>query len=156
MMEGTITVTLEESDVEPPVRTCWGVKRPVLVQRRVQLKRPPIHLYNCLGGRQHVLNQNQSFNIGEFVMRYNEEHLLMVDLMPNIYRGIFDENGLLKIDAEQPPVQICFRVRLMLPRTVIKVGPQTPLSLLLDLGCLEVKQVALGGPEFLELLNPEY
>jgi len=153
-MAGSITLSPANSDtVAPEGRTCWGVKRPVLLQRRVQLKPPPVHMYVCMGGRCHLLNLNQCFSMSDFTLNYNEEHVLITDITPNIHRGVWDD-GILKIDAEHPPVGMCYKIRLQLPRTVVNVGQDTSLYLLLNMGCIHVDELALTRPEFIKLLEP--
>jgi hypothetical protein len=149
-----MTITLSSVSCEGviPGRTCWGLKRPVLLHRRVQLHRPPVHLYVCQGRQR--LDVNRCFNVAEFNLKYNEEHVLMSNLMPNIHRGVVDD--MLKIDAKEPPVQRCYRVRLVLPGTEVNVGPNTPMAMLLDMHCIRVEELVLTRKEFIHLLDPHY
>ena len=131
-------------------RRCWGIKRPVLLQRRVQLKRQPIHLFVSRG----VL-LSQCASVAEFSLKYNEEHLLMTNMLPSVHHVVVEKDALVKIDTDQQPVQLAFLVRVMSRRTVVTVGPDTLLSLLLNIGCLHVEQLLLNGAQMYKLLTPE-
>ena len=144
---GTIIVSTCPPDDETN-RTCWGQKRPVLLQRRVQLKRQPFHLYVC---------DNKMFtNVAGFTLNYNEEHLLVTDQMPSLrHAAAVEKDAPIKADTDQPPVQLAFLVRVMPRRTVVTVGPNTSLFLLLSIGCLNVDQILLNGVQMAELLDPQ-
>jgi len=132
-------------------RTCWGRKRPVLLQRRVQLKRQPVNLYVKRG----VL-LSQCTNVAGFSLKSNEEHLLMANTLPSVRPVIVEKKtGSLKIDTDQQPVQLAYLVRVIPRCTVVTIGPDTSLSLLLSIGCLHVEQILLNGAQMFELLNPD-
>ena len=46
-------------------------------------------------------------------------------------------------------------VRVMLRNTEVAVGPDTPLSLLLNMGCLHVETLMLSSDQVYHLLYPE-
>jgi hypothetical protein len=147
MFSGTITVsTCPPPEKEEVNRTGWGMKRPVLLQRLVKPKQQPIHLF--------VHDQNRFSNIAEFRLKYNEEHLLMTDLMPAIRHATVEKGAPVKMDTGQPSVQLAFLVRVKPRLTVVTVGPNTSLFLLLSLDCLHVDQLLLNGAQTAQLLDP--
>jgi hypothetical protein len=148
---GTITVSTNASDESGEgSRTCWGMKRPVILQRRVQLKQQPVHLYVSRDGG--LLSQFS--NVAGFCLKYNEEHLLMTDTLPSFHHAVVEDDAPLKVDTDQQPVQLAFLVRVISRRTVVTVGPDTSLSLLLNMACLHVVQLILNGTQMLQLLTP--
>ena len=152
-LSGTITVSTCSSAAHEENRTCWGMKRPVLLQRRVQLKRQPLHMY--VSERSGIDNMwNQCTNVAEFTLKYNEEHLLMANMLPTIRQVVVEEDGPVKIDNHLPCVQLVFMVRVMPRNTEVTVGPDTPLSLLLDIGCLHVEPLMLTNTQIIQLLGP--
>jgi hypothetical protein len=147
MSSGTITVSTCPPEEDEVNRTCWGMKRPVLLRRRVQLKQQPIHLYVC--------DQKKFSNIAGFTLKYNEEHLLMTDLIPAIRHAVVEKDAPVKMDTDQRPVQLAFLVRVMPRRTMVTVGPNTSLFLLLSLDCLHVDQLLLNDNQRAQLLDPQ-
>ena len=151
---GTITVSTDASSDESREvnRTCWGMKRPVILQRRVQLKQQPVHLYVSRNGGQ--LMSQQFSNVAGFCLKYNEEHLLMTNTLPSFHHAVVKDDAPLKVDTDQQPMQQAFLVRVMPRRTVVTVGPDTSLSLLLNMACLHVVQLILNGTQMCQLLTP--
>ena len=150
-MDGTITVSTGSAEEGEVNRTCWGVKRPVLLQRRVQLKQQPAHLYICKNGNP----LSPSTNVAEFTLKYNEEHLLMTNQLPTIQHVFLDEEAVVKIDTDKPPVHQAFLVRVMHKQTVVTVGPNTPLAWLLNMDCLHVNQIMLTGDQMYNMFVKE-
>lgn len=149
-MLGTVTVSTYSPEEKEVTRTCWGVKRPVLLQRRVQLKRQPVHIFS---GRWSGDNLMSEFtNIARFTLKYNEEHLLMPYALPSVYQAVVTDDAPVKIDTELPPVQLVFLVRVMPRCTMLNVAPDTKLAMLLNIGCLDVQQLMLTGTQIHQLL----
>jgi hypothetical protein len=152
MPSGTITVSTDPPNEGGELsRTYQGIKRPVLLQRRVQLKRQPVHLYVSRDGG--LLSQ--CTNVAGFCLKYNEEHLLMTDTLPSIHHAVVEDDAPLKVDIDQQPVQLAFLVRVIPRRTVVTVGSDTSLSLLLNMACLHVVQLLLNGTQMFQLLTPK-
>ena len=147
-----MSTTPENSEVN---RTCWGVKRPVLLQRQVQLKRQPVHMYVSKTPESDNLFSPRT-NMSGFTLKYNEEHLLMINMLPCIRQAVVEKDVPVKIDTEQKTSsQVAFMVRVMLRNTEVAVGPDTPLSLLLNMGCLHVETLMLSSDQVYHLLYPE-
>ena len=162
--QGTITVqtTLTVSDMR---RQVWQHLRR---QRRPRPSRQPVHLY--IGGSLTTTTGTQThhhhhlphhidecFNVGEFTLRHNEEHLVVTDLMPNIHQVVLndDDDAPLQIDTLQSPCHLGYRLRVTARNTVVTVGSDTPLSLLLDLSCLQVDTLMLSISQMIQLLSPQ-
>ncbi len=145
--QGTITMSTCPPEEDEVNRTCWGTKRPMLLRRRVQLKQQPIHLYVC--------DQKNFSNISGFTLKYNEEHLLMTELIPAIRHAVVEKDASVKMDTDQPPFQLTFLVRVMPRHTMVTVGPNTSLFLLLSLDCLHVDQLLLNDNQRAQLLDPQ-
>jgi len=151
----TITVSRDASYENDEVnRTCWGRKRPVILQRRVQLKQQPVHLYVSRDGGM----MGQFSNVREFCLNYNEEHLLMLDRLPCFYPAVGKEDDddydvPIKVDTDQVPVHIAYLVRVIDKRTVVNVGPDTSLSMLLNMACIHVDHLLLNDSQMFYLIN---
>jgi hypothetical protein len=148
----TITVSRDASYENDEVnRTCWGRKRPVILQRRVQLKQQPVHLYVSRDGGM----MGQFSNVREFCLNYNEEHLLMLDRLPCFYPAVVkeDDDVPIKVDTDQVPVHIAYLVRVIDKRTVVNVGPDTSLSMLLNMACIHVDHLLLNESQMFYLMK---
>jgi hypothetical protein len=152
----TITVSRDTSyENDEVTRTCWGRKRPVILQRRVQLKQQPAHLYVS----RDVGIMGQFSNVREFCLKYNEEHLLMLDRLPCFYPAVVKEDDdddydvPIKVDTDQVPVHIAYLVRVIDKRTVVNVGPDTSLSMLLNMACIHVDHLLLNESQMFYLMK---
>jgi hypothetical protein len=155
----TITVSRDTTSYENDevTRTCWGRKRPVILQRRVQLKQQPAHLYVS----RDVGLMGQFSNVREFCLKYNEEHLLMLNNIPCFYPAVVKENDdddddydvPIKVDTDQVPVHIAYLVRVIDKRTVVNVGPDTSLSMLLNMACIHVDHLLLNESQMCYLMK---
>jgi hypothetical protein len=150
----TITVSRDASYENDEVnRTCWGRKRPVILQRWVQLKQQPVHLYVSRDGGM----MGQFSNVRGFCLKYNEENLLMMDRLPSFYPAVVkedDDDVPIKVDTDQLPVYIAYLVRVIDKRTVVNLGPDTSLSMLLNMACIRVDQLLLNESQMFYLLKP--
>ena len=144
--QGTITVSTCPPDLDEVNRTCWGTKQPVLLRRRVQLKPQPVHFYTC-GGDQKTLS-----SVDGFTLKYDEEHVLMTDMNPTLHFAKVEKDAPVKKDTDQPPVHLVFLVRVMPRHTMVTVGPNTSLFLLLSLDCLRVDQLLLNDNQLAHLM----
>jgi hypothetical protein len=66
-----------------------------------------------------------------------------------------EKDAPVKMDTDQRPVQLAFLVRVMPRRTMVTVGPNTSLFLLLSLDCLHVDQLLLNDNQRAQLLDPQ-
>jgi hypothetical protein len=63
-----------------------------------------------------------------------------------------EKDAPVKKDTDQPPVHLVFLVRVMPRRTMVTVGPNTSLFLLLSLDCLHVDQLLLNDNQMAKLM----
>jgi hypothetical protein len=130
--------------------TCWGVKRPVHLRRRVQMKKQPVHMF--LNTETNNKLMSRCSNVAQFTLKYNEEHILMPNSLPSVHHAIVDSDALLKIDTSLPALQLVFLVRLILKTVEITVYPDTSLDTLLTMECIHVEQIMLTSSQMVKLL----
>ena len=75
-----------------------------------------------------------------FTLYPNEKHLLLTDLDP-IYHAVLDKDEI-KIEPRSP-LCLCYSIRVKVSGVAMTVGPDTPLTLLLRAGCLQVTHFVL-------------
>lgn len=104
------------------------------------LRPQPIHLYvRRTNNPSHGLNPEEFRNLSDFTLRHNEQHLLVTDLGPNIYRAfIADDADNTPLSFDEQPEQLAFCIRLNLLGIKFFVGKRTKLSTLLNLNCIHV------------------
>ena len=135
-------------------------------RRRVGLKSERLHLYVNRSSRFNVecVNADLCFNVAEFTLRHREKHILMTDAAPSFFRAVFNEDNddnddddanvaILKIDANQAPLQKAYQVRVKCRHTVVTVEADTKLSHLINLSCLDVEQLVLTNQQMIRLLT---
>lgn len=153
-MSGSITVSTCSSATAAEVNevngTYWGVKRPKLLQRRVQLQRQPVHMF--VNQNSDDILMSECTNVSRFCLQYNEEHILMPYSLPSIHQAIVEDDAPVKIDTNQQLVQLVFLVRVRTKCTMLDVAPDTKLRMLLNIGCLNVEQLILTGTQMHHLL----
>ncbi len=90
------------------------MKRPVILQRRVQLKQQPVHLYVSRDGGL----MGQFSKVARFCLNYNEEHLLRTDTLPSFHPAVVkeDDDVPIKVDTDQQPVRLAFLIRVISKR----------------------------------------
>ena len=85
-----------------------------------------------------------------FSLHPNEKHVLLTDVEP-IYHAVIDATPL-KIDTK-PPLRLAYSVSLKIQGSVLTVGPETQLALLLKTGCLHVDTVVLTQEQMDSMLS---
>jgi hypothetical protein len=85
-----------------------------------------------------------------FSLYPNEKHVLLTDVEP-IYHAVIDAAPL-KIDTKQP-LRLAYSVSLKIQGSVLTVGPETQLALLLKTGCLYVDTVVLTQEQMDSMLS---
>jgi hypothetical protein len=92
------------------------------------------------------------FTSDPFVIHPNEGHVLITDL--NQIRGADLQDGsVLTVDERQPPLQLCYVVRLKSSDMMMYVGRGTSLSLLLRSGCLLVTPFVATQEQVTQLIR---
>jgi hypothetical protein len=71
---------------------------------------------------------------------------------PTLHFAKVEKDAPVKKDTDQPPVHLVFLVRVMPRRTMVTVGPNTSLFLLLSLDCLHVDQLLLNDNQMAQLM----
>jgi hypothetical protein len=59
----------------------------------------------------------------------------------------------IKVDTDQVPVHIAYLVRVIDKRTVVNVGPDTSLSMLLNMACIHVDHLLLNESQMCYLMK---
>jgi hypothetical protein len=155
--QGSITEMKTLTAVDNDTRT-----GPVQQRGRARQQRQPVHLYLLAAeatNRERGLFNHlaECFNVAEFKMRHNEEHLVVTDLTPSIYQALLDEddvNAPILINSRHSPFHLGYRVRVIPRNTVVTVGSDTKLDLLLRLPELEVYPLMLSISQMIQLLTP--
>jgi hypothetical protein len=91
-------------------------------------------------------------------MGHNEEHMVVTDLMPCIYQALLDEddaNAPILINSRHSPFHLGYRVRVIPRNTIVTVGSDTKLDLLLQMPELEVYPLMLSISQMIQLLTPQ-
>jgi len=118
---------------------------------------PPglVHLYADVSGDQRC---EQCKSVSRYVMRRQEKHILITDLMPTIHQAVFDDRNIadeLKIDDTEAPLQVVYHAQVMDDRTTISVKADTTLNQVLKLNgsVLHVEELALTNAQLMRLLG---
>ena len=130
---------------------------------RARQQRQPVHLYllaaEATNRERGLFNHHaECFNVSEFKMGHNEEHMVVTDLMPCIYQALLDEddaNAPILINSRHSPFHLGYRVRVIPRNTTVTVGSDTKLDLLLQMPELEVYPLMLSISQMIQLLTPQ-
>jgi hypothetical protein len=148
---GVITVSAVPETAKETTTT-WGINHPVVLQRRVQLKRQPSHMYYQLKPSK-IFDCNAFFNEEGFTINYDEEHILLPNCHLMIYHA-FINDGPVTVDTNNVPIYMCFKIRLTTPGMSLNVGKHTPLNLLLHCAQLDIVQLGLTSKQVVEMREP--
>jgi len=133
----------------PGTLTMMAVAGPTTpVTKRSQL----VHRFTSLN-TSFVFDAKKCFNPEPFVIRPNENHVLLTDAPP-IYRALLNKDDVqAPFKAVLPALQSNFNIQLKEQGVAISVGRNTPLALVLNSGCFTVTHLAATAEQVNHVLT---
>jgi hypothetical protein len=142
MAAGTITLTRNP----PAVRTKETTPPPAAAA---------VYVFLETGSRLNF-NPNQCFNTAQFILNSNQECTLITNLMAsNVLTHSNNPETPLVFDDPYNQVRMCYKIRVKHPGMAVTVGEKTPLTLLLNAGCLSATPFCVTRNEWFKLYSQQ-
>jgi hypothetical protein len=112
-----------------------------------------VHVFLEAGGPRDSLNPNQCLSCTQFILMPNQECLVITNMMASsVTLDLLDLQAPLQF-VPQNSLRLCYRLVLKQPGMAMIVGEKTPLTLLINSGCVTVNSFCATPDQWFKLFD---